>query len=348
MLQTIHRTLGLALEGRGLDWRSCFSLVRSEPPDGRIVTVECSDARILEDIRAALPAAGIDSSRVRLVCLPDSRSSLPERFVVSASVADLRKEPSHAAELLTQAIAGDGLLPLKRSGDWVLVRMDDGYHGWVRNWHLNPISNNELNDFMREARFRVLDNVIRVVEAPDEGSLPVCDAVAGTALVARECRRRGWRAVSFADGRSGFTKTRYLERVPTRRRVSREKLGKTGLRFLGIPYVWGGTTSKGFDCSGLIQRVFRLHGVLLPRDADLQSRYGREKAVGRAGALRTGDLLFFGKNEMQIAHVAMYLSNGLFLHARGHVRVNALDSLHPLFDGKLVGEWCRARDPLSR
>ena len=151
----------------------------------------------------------------------------------------------------------------------------------------------------------------------------------------------------FADGRVGYAKARWLERVPTARRIARENLGETGRRFLGVPYVWGGKTAKGFDCSGLVQHVFRLHGILLPRDSDQQSRFGQKKKLGDIDALSTGDLLFFGKSDTQITHVALYLTNGLFLHAHGQVRENALILGHELYDEKLVGEWRCTRDPLS-
>jgi cell wall-associated NlpC family hydrolase len=173
------------------------------------------------------------------------------------------------------------------------------------------------------------------------------DAVIGTLVRAEAASRRGWRAVQFCDGREGFAKSRHIEPLPRSRRIVRERLAATAMRFMGIPYLWGGTTPKGFDCSGLIQRVFRLHGLVIPRDSDLQARYGRRKNAGETDELRTGDLLFFGKNEQQISHVAMYLSDSLFLHAYGQVRINALDPRHPLFDAKLAGDWRLPTDPLS-
>jgi cell wall-associated NlpC family hydrolase len=130
-------------------------------------------------------------------------------------------------------------------------------------------------------------------------------------------------------------------------RPPRDALAQTALRFLGVPYVWGGTTPKGFDCSGLTQRVFRLNGIAIPRDSDMQARIGKSKLAGDIDALETGELLFFGAEGARITHVAMSLSKGVFVHARGHVRINALFPTHPLFDAHLAGCWRSTCDPLS-
>ncbi|UCH83964.1 MAG: C40 family peptidase [Candidatus Latescibacterota bacterium] len=343
MLDTIHKILARSLADRGLDWRSCYVYVHPEAPDGRVFTVECTDGEILDDLKRELG----DTAAVRLVSLPDPESGLPEQYVVLTSVADVRKKPSHAAELITQVIGGYAVTPIKTDGDWILCRMDDAYIGWIRSWCLKSFSIKELRAFEEKARHRVRDNVIKILDSPELGGLPVCDAVSGTRMAAMPCGRRGWRAVEVADGREGFVRADGLEPVPRTRRVSRRKLRDTGLRFLGIPYVWGGTSTKGFDCSGLIQHVFRLNGMLIPRDSDQQSRFGSKKSVDDISALDTGDLLFFGKSVSQISHVAMYLSDGVFLHSHGQVRLNALVLGDRLYDDKLVGEWKTTRDPLK-
>ena len=103
----------------------------------------------------------------------------------------------------------------------------------------------------------------------------------------------------------------------------------------------------GFDCSGLMQRIYRLNGTLIPRDADQQALFGREKPPGDADDVATGDLIFFGKSSQQITHVGMVLSEGLFLHAYGQVRVGSLDSSSQLYEAQLVADWRITRDVVS-
>jgi cell wall-associated NlpC family hydrolase len=157
-----------------------------------------------------------------------------------------------------------------------------------------------------------------------------------------------WLAVQLADGRTGFVRASDLEKPPsTRRAVSRDRLVATGMRFVGIPYLWGGSTPRGFDCSGLVQRIYRLQGVVLPRDSDQQARIGALKSVGSLDDLAPGDLLFFGRAAQRITHVAMVLPDRLFLHAYGQVRVNSLDPENPHYLPDLARLWRLTRDPLA-
>lgn len=349
VLQEIHDTIAHVLKARFLDWRTCFTHVRAEPPEGRRVVIECSDRGVLGEIRRRLSGhEWMEGVTLDFVELPVGNGAFAEVVIAATSVADIRRSPSHAVELVTQVVCGDAVAPLKQEGDWVLVRLDDSYIGWVRSWHLKGLSRREYDEFDAKARHRVRDNMIQILETPEDSALPVSDAVVGTRVVVESCPRRGWRRVTLPDGRQGSARARGFEERLSSSRISRENLAVTGLRFIGIPYVWGGTTPKGFDCSGLTQRIFRLHGMLIPRDSDLQAGFGRAKIAGTIDGLCTGDLLFFGKSPAQITHVGMYLSNGLFLHAHGQVRVNALFPAHPLFEERLVSDWQLTRDPLIK
>jgi hypothetical protein len=340
-LHRLNEIVAGVLEERGLDRRFCHAVAAPLPPNGRLA-VECSDGPALDAIRAR---AAADGAAVDFRLLDGTAPGLPAGLVIASSVADIRRQGAHTDELITQAIYGESVQPLKLDGDWYLVRLYDGYVGWLRSWHALEQSPAVQAAYAERAHYRVAVNLAEVVESPEPDALPVTDLVIGTRLQVEPCERRGWRSVILPDGREGYIAARSVERQPSRRRPARDRLAATGLRFLGIPYIWGGNTPKGFDCSGLIQRIFWLNGVQLPRDSDLQARVGRLIPVARAGALRTGDLLFFGRSEENVTHVAMALSDGLFLHAYGQVRVGSLDPAHRLYESSLHRIWLHNRDP---
>jgi cell wall-associated NlpC family hydrolase len=345
MIQEVNDTLATVLEERGLDGRVCFTHVASLPPDGWTVELECSDASVADDVVRRLHLTGDDARRLRVSCLP--RAGVPAEMIASSSVADVRRSASHASELVSQAVMGDRVVPLKADGEWFLVRMEDGYIGWIRSWHLLETTAAARDAFQARALHRIAVNSSEALSGPSPDALPVSDLVIGTPVVVTGSASHGWVPAELPDGRTGFVRESHLEARPQGRSVSRERLVATGLRFLGIPYLWGGSTPKGFDCSGLVQRIYRLHGVVLPRDSDQQARFGREKPVGAPDELVPGDLLFFGRASQRITHVAMVLPGREFLHAYGQVLVNSLDPQHPKFEPNLARDWRGTRDPLA-
>ncbi len=268
---------------------------------------------------------------------------MPELMLVVSAVADVRREPSHKAELVSQAIQGDALTPLKAENEWTLVRMDDGYIGWIRDWHLKTTSRAERDAFI--ATHRIRTNHAIAFETP--GGTVLGELVVGTPLVAGEAAGRGLVSARLADGRAGYVPKSSLEPL-RKRRPTPERLAKTGLAFLGIPYLWGGTTPNGFDCSGLIQRIFRLNGFLLPRDSDQQALFGTERPNPAPSELVPGQLLFFGKARDSITHVGLVLPDRTFLHSYGQVTVNAVDPSHPRYSRRLAEIWQLTRDPLKK
>jgi cell wall-associated NlpC family hydrolase len=116
------------------------------------------------------------------------------------------------------------------------------------------------------------------------------------------------------------------------------------MRFLGVPYQWGGVTPKGVDCSGLVQTVFRLHGVLLPRDARDQCRWAKRNGYlyRDPEAVQPGHLLFFGEGERSVNHVGIALGGGRILHARGRVRIDSLRAGDDAYAPGLAGLFLAA------
>ena len=149
---------------------------------------------------------------------------------------------------------------------------------------------------------------------------------------------RGFRYVSTVSGRSGWVQKsalRELEEWKASLRCTGDAVADEALRHLGIPYLWGGASPKGFDCSGLSSFCFRMNGRILPRNASAQALLGSAVDTsgirsGNCSALKRGDLIFFGNPETsKVSHVGIYIGEGRMVHASQLVRINSLIDSRP-------------------
>jgi hypothetical protein len=188
---------------------------------------------------------------------------------------------------------------------------------------------------------------------PDTLSLPVSDAIPGV-LFKDGGLRGAWRAVETPDGRKGFIQRRLVagyDKWKATRKLTASNVELTAKRFIGVPYLWGGTSPKGMDCSGFTKTVFRLNGMELNRDANQQATMGWEIAAGEDfKALTKGDLLFFGQKATaerpeRITHVAIYLKDREFIHTPGGagVRIDSFEPGKPNFNEGLLKSFVRTR-----
>ncbi|HEX4744565.1 MAG TPA: C40 family peptidase [Candidatus Limnocylindria bacterium] len=230
---------------------------------------------------------------------------IPHHGTVCVGVADLRATPDGSAERVDQAHFGERLTVLGGRDGWVYVQGEDHYFGWIRSADL-------LQDTTVVRGPHIVTSLFADVhERPDGGSDVIARVPVGTRI--HETARDGWLEVGpFPTARSGtgFIAVRDVTSVldlPHRTPTGRE-LVATARAFLGTPYLWGGTSGDGIDCSGFVQQVYRLNGVGLDRDADQQALEGRP-----IDAPIAGDLLFFGAPA--VTHVALSLGGDEFIHA---------------------------------
>ncbi|HET6342382.1 MAG TPA: NlpC/P60 family protein [Gemmatimonadota bacterium] len=281
---------------------------------------------------------------------PDPAAA-PHRATAHRSLAHVRAEPRHAAELVTQMILGEQALVLSARVPWLQVRLADGYTGWV---HQGSVVRSAVDDL--EAFARALDGppgedpgawivvargqVLR--EGPEPGSPQAADLVQG-ARVRVEDPGHDPLAATLPDGTTGWLDrqaalpaTRLAERFPP----NGEALVEHAADFLGLPYLWGGTSEKGFDCSGLVQRIYGLHGIRLPRDAGPQSRSGEPVDPGPGWRnVRAGDLAFFVEPPgTGVTHVGILAPGGRLIHASTTRNGVAWDVLPPAGTSTPLGE----------
>jgi hypothetical protein len=336
--EALERALEQALAASGRERRHVFARLRPRP-EGHIDLESSSPELLAEALPLLRERAGGD---LRPVVLP----APPLRGQVAwtaASVAEVRREPRHESEQVSQALQGEPLLPLLHEDGWVLVRMPDGYVGWVRDWHLHLVPEAKAAAFASQCEARIDVPWGPILAEPRPDAVPTGETVLGTRVVVH-ARRQGWAEIELPSGRRGFLPEPSLRPGTAPWPADVPSLLATLRRFLGVPYLWGGRSPKGFDCSGLVQFAFGLHGLVLPRDSDEQAACGTPVATPAAG-----DLLFFGATK--ITHVAVALGPHGFLHARGEVRQNSLDPASPLHDAGLLAlhrQTRRVRWPMHR
>jgi cell wall-associated NlpC family hydrolase len=271
-----------------------------------------------------------------LTVLP--QPSLGERVhgVVSISVANLRTKPSHAAEMATQVLMGTPLRVLKKQAGWYYVQTPEDYLGWTED-KIVLVSKDDYDQWVQRPKIIVTAIYGFTYGSKEKGSPVVSDVVIGSLLGLKKESRSHYE-VLYPDGRTAFLAKGNGEPLSAwigRTKDTPENILATAKRFFGIPYLWGGTSAKGFDCSGFTKTVFYLNGVLLPRDANQQATVG-EPVDTSSGLenLRPGDLLFFGSKATKdkperITHCAISLGGKRFIHESGDVRINSLDPADP-------------------
>lgn len=242
----------------------------------------------------AEPAGSIGARRPLILRVPILRAGV--------GISDLRAKPEQGSERVDQVRFGERLTLLASAGDWLFVQArEDHYFGWVRGYETKSLGGAGPEV---PASHVVGVALAALVDRPQEDARVVGALSAGT-----------W--VDVGPARDGFVPVegawlRAADLVPAgalpTRSPSTADLVAAARAFLDVPYVWGGTSARGLDCSGFVQLAYRLCGVLLARDADQQATQGRRVD----GAPRAGDLLFF---ETPITHVGMALDETRMIHA---------------------------------
>lgn len=274
------------------------------------------------------------------------------RAVVVHNVVKMHAQPQSNSEQVSQTVLGHTVLlreTAEETPGWLYVQTDDDYAGWVRAKQVRLLeAGEEYPPGGRAYRVNALWAFVR--EQPDPQALHLTLAPLGAWLEGLGWEQ-DWLRVRLPDGREGWvaaqdvtsqwvtvtragtlrvegvvvSQGRHTEPYVVPRVGWQNALVYTAKRLLGVPYLWGGSSPFGLDCSGFVQLVYRLCGLVIPRDADLQAEWGRTTEVALQEA-QPGDLIFFAggddPHQRTVTHVGMVVDGEHFIHSSGGVGVN--------------------------
>ncbi len=321
------------------DTRETIFNVHAIPGEGVVLS-----GRVLieEQHQAALKVLPVKpkDDQIKVLLMDDTPWAL-----INRSVADVRRTRDGLAEQITQMLIGEAVRVLEDRGYWSLVRAErDGYVGWTRTAAVQLSDRKAVRAYQKSANVLVRVGLAPAFDRPSRRALQVGALPFAAALPMVETRR-GWAAIRLPDDRVWWVKAADLLPLSDRPKPNAAGMAFTLdliKPFVGTPYLWGGRSPYGYDCSGLAQTFWGFMGVQIPRDADQQFRTG--KIV--KGKPRPGDLLFFGGDDsdlndqrhQRITHVVISLGGDELIHANGgswSIATNSLNPASPIYRADL-------------
>jgi hypothetical protein len=229
--------------------------------------------------------------------------------ICNLSIIPLRAEPSDRSEIVSQILFGEHFEITEQDKQWSKVKLHfDDYEGWIDTKQCQLISKENYQTLCKEAIILNTD-LVEYISSPDNVLIPIS---LGASL-------------SFLNHNDINTKNYEFEGLKVSGVKSKSDLVASAYMYLNAPYLWGGKTPFGIDCSGFTQMVYKLNGYKLLRDASQQSTQG--EVLSFIEESEPGDLAFFDNEEGKIIHVGIMLENNYIIHASGKVRIDRLDHL---------------------
>lgn len=322
------------------DQRTDVFLFEVKDKDAPVITLETTLPDAGKKLRAELLKSGY-TVPLSVKLLPDEKETGNKKWaIVNLSVANHRKTPAHAAEMVTQTILGTPLQVLKRQRGYSLVRSPDRYISWIDNEAITAMDSITFGNWQQSKKLIITADFGFSFSTPDTKSLRVSDLVKGN-IVKLLGKKKHFYAIEYPDNRIGYIPVKEAEdfqKWSAKPNPNASQILATAKTLVGVPYLWGGTSAKGVDCSGFTKTSYFLNGIVLPRDASQQATVGEPIDIYEADSvslakclknLQAGDLLFFGSKKTELSaekvtHTAIYIGDGIFIQAAGMVRINSM------------------------
>ena len=334
------------------DPRTAVFNVTALDTDGRILLRGETDnirakSSLMSEVGRLVTKPVIDS----IVLLPESNLGSKIYGIVDVSVGNIYHAPKYQSEMVCQLLLGHTVKVLKEHHGWLFVQSADRYLGWAQPAIITRVDSAELAAYNSKRKLIVTSIFSTLHSGPGAESATISDAVMADLLLPIAKAGASFK-VQFPDGRIGYIPAKdveYQDLYIAQHKPTAEGIERVALKLVGFPYLWGGTSTKGVDCSGLTKTVFRMNDIRLPRDASQQVFVGKEVDPGpNFENLRKGDLLFFGTKAengkpAKIVHVAIYLGGGYFIQSANRVQINSLVKSDTAFDKYELNRFVMAR-----
>lgn len=309
------------------DSRQIVDELKAHINGGKLVVAGATSESFVKD--AAI--AALDSANIEFI---DSITVYPTDLwlLVRIPAASLRTGPKHAAEMATQAVMGMPMRLLEKNDEFWRVQTPDGYIAYVPSTSVVEKTAQEMAEWRGKARYTVTSPYqIRAYRTAEASGLRdvVTDLVNGCIVEdAGMAESRGRVKVVIPDGRQGWVNKSDITPIAdwAAQNFNAEKILDIAYSMEGTPYLWGGTSTKAIDCSGLAKVSYFSNGIILMRDASQQAKTGTRIEATDWQSCQPGDLLFFGNAETgRVTHVAIYDHDGNYIHSSGLVKRNSVD-----------------------
>lgn len=245
--------------------------------------------------------------------------------LATLSVANLRALPDDTSELVSQALMGTPMKILEQKEKWFRVQTPEPYIGWMDGSGLQLLDEEGMAEWRNSSRYLYTRLSGFAYEYPGGQVDVVTDLTLGDLFVVDRLADDFLR-MKTPDGREGYVGKDECISFDEWSSMEPDIMTviKVARQMMGSPYLWGGASGKGTDCSGFTRLAYFSQGIILARDSSQQAKYGEPVDIRDMANLQKGDLLFFGRSADRVSHVGIYLGNGNFIHSSGRVHISSI------------------------
>ncbi len=224
----------------------------------------------------------------------------------------LRTLPSEKSEMCSQLLFGETFQIIEENNEWISIINDfDKYKGWCSKKSINHLSESEYNNILKSKKIIVPEPFLELKQINTNKKITIsCGSV----------------IYSLEDNRFRIVDNEYIIKKTisdVKNKTIQKKVVELAIKMINTPYLWGGRSAFGIDCSGLVQTCYRIAGINLPRDAYQQAEYGVH--ITKIIKVRKGDLAFFKNNENKITHVGIMIDKERIIHSSTNVHIDNID-----------------------